>query len=199
MIRVLIADDEQMLRTALASLLDLEDDLSVIAQVDNGQAVLDDGIVGADVYVLDLEMPRLDGLDTAKALLAHDPGTAIVMITRHARPGVLRAALAAGVRGFVPKYTPAEELASVIRQVHSGQRYVASELAVTALGFDCPLTDRELDVLRLTATGHTVQEIAQTLHLAGGTVRNYLSDAITKLGAANRHAAAREARERGWI
>lgn len=199
MIRVLIADDEQMLRTALASLLDLEDDLAVIAQVDNGQAVLDDGIVGADVYVLDLEMPRLDGLDTAKALLAHDPGTAIVMITRHARPGVLRAALAAGVRGFVPKYTPAEELASVIRQVHAGQRYVASELAVTALGFDCPLTDRELDVLRLTATGHTVQEIAQTLHLAGGTVRNYLSDAITKLGAANRHAAAREARERGWI
>lgn len=199
MIRVLIADDEQMLRTALASLLDLEDDLAVIAQVDNGQAVLDDGIVGADVYVLDLEMPRLDGLDTAKALLARDPGTAIVMITRHARPGVLRAALAAGVRGFVPKYTPAEELASVIRQVHAGQRYVASELAVTALGFDCPLTDRELDVLRLTATGHTVQEIAQTLHLAGGTVRNYLSDAITKLGAANRHAAAREARERGWI
>lgn len=197
MIRVVIADDEHMLRTALASLLDLEDGIHVTAQVDDGAAVLD--LDPADVYVLDLEMPGLDGIETSKALLTRDPGAVIVMVTRHARPGVLRTALAAGVRGFVPKSTPAEQLAQVIRHVHAGNRYVDSDLALAALGFDCPLTDRELDVLRLTEQGKSVTEIAQTLNLAGGTVRNYLSDAITKLGATNRHVAAREARAHGWI
>lgn len=198
MIRIFLADDEDMLRTALASLLGLEETITVAGTGANGQAALDhpDHI---DVYVLDLEMPGLDGLDTARALLALDPETAVVMITRHARPGILRSALAAGVRGFVPKSTPAEQLCRIIEHIHAGARYIDPELAVTALGFDCPLTERELDVLRLTRQGNNVAAIAAILHLAPGTVRNYLSEAMTKLNAPDRHAAARAAHEHGWI
>lgn len=200
MIRIFLADDEEMLRTALVSLLELEDTLTVVGHGGTGRAALDHAPSNeVDVFVLDLEMPGPDGVDTARALIARDPSAAIVMITRHARPGVLRSALAAGVRGFVPKSTSAGELARVIERVHDGGRYVDPELAVTALGHDRPLTDREVDVLRLTHRGLSVSEIATTLGLAQGTVRNYLSEAISKLGVANRHAAAREARVHGWI
>jgi two-component system response regulator DesR len=199
MIRVYLADDEAMLRTALVSLLELEKTLTVVAHGGTGREALAYDDQDVDLYVLDLEMPELDGVDTARALIERDPDTAIVMITRHARPGVLRSALAAGVRGFVPKSTSADELARVIERVHAGGRYVDPELAVDSLGFDRPLTDREVDVLRLTQAGLTVAEIASRLHLARGTVRNYLSDAIAKLGVTTRHAAAKEARANGWI
>lgn len=199
MIRVYLADDEAMLRTALLSLLELEKTLTVVAHGGTGREALAYDDQDVDLYVLDLEMPELDGVDTARALIERDPDTAIVMITRHARPGVLRSALAAGVRGFVPKSTSADELARVIERVHAGGRYVDPELAVDSLGFDRPLTDREVDVLRLTQDGLTVAEIASRLHLARGTVRNYLSDAIAKLGVTTRHAAAKEARANGWI
>lgn len=200
MIRVFLADDEDMLRTALISLLNLEEAITVAGDGPTGQSALDHTPAGEiDVYVLDLEMPGLDGVDTARALLARDPQAVVVMITRHARPGILRSALAAGVRGFVPKNTPAEQLARIIERVHTGARYVDPDLAVTALGFDCPLTDRELDVLRLTRQGKSVADIAAALHLAAGTVRNYLSDAMTKLDASNRHAAALAAHQHGWI
>lgn len=200
MIRIFLADDEDMLRTALVSLLELEDTMTVLGHGGTGHAALDHAPSDEiDVYVLDLEMPGLDGVDTARALIARDPSAAIVMITRHARPGVLRSALAAGVRGFVPKSTSADELARVIERVHGGGRYVDPELAVTALGYDRPLTDREVDVLRLTHRGLTIAEIAPTLGLAQGTVRNYLSEAISKLGVSDRHAAARAARVHGWI
>jgi two-component system response regulator DesR len=200
MIRVFLADDEDMLRTALVSLLELEDTITVVGHGGTGKAALDhEPVDEVDVFVLDLEMPELDGVDTARALIDRDPATAIVMITRHARPGILRTALGAGVRGFVPKNTSADELARVIERVHDGGRYVDPDLAVTALGFDCPLTERELDVLRLTHKGDSIAQIAAGLHLAQGTVRNYLSDAIAKLGVADRHGAARAAREHGWI
>lgn len=200
MIRVYLADDEEMLRTALASLLELDDDLTVIAQAASGDTVLTDPArAETDVFLLDLEMPGLGGLDTAKALLYENPDRRTVIVTRHARPGILRSALAAGVRGFVPKNTPAEQLAAIIRRVHQGERYVDADLALDAISVDCPLTERELDTLRLTEEGKSVPEIAAQLHLAAGTVRNYLSDAITKLGVKTRHAAAKHAKNHGWI
>ncbi|MGP5165073.1 response regulator transcription factor [Arthrobacter rhombi] len=200
MIRIAIADDEHMLRTALVALLDLEEGLAVVGQFDNGQRLLAaTDLPETDVYVLDLEMPVLGGLETTKALLERDPDALVVIITKHAKPGVLRSALAAGVRGFVPKNTSAEELTRIINRIHAGERYVDADLAIDAIGFDCPLTERELDALRLTEAGLAVPEIAATLHLATGTVRNYLSDAITKLGVTNRHAAAKTAQSSGWI
>lgn len=200
MINIYLADDEDMLRTALVSLLDLEDSITVAGHGPTGYAALDhEPADEIDVYVLDLEMPGLDGIETARTLLARNPDVAIVMITRHARPGVLRSALNVGVRGFVPKSTPAEDLARIVERVHDGARYIDPDLAVTALGFDSPLTERETDVLRLTHQGASVAEIAETLHLATGTVRNYLSEAMTKLNTKNRHAAALEAHRRGWL
>lgn len=200
MIRVLVADDEQLLRTALASLLELHG-MRVVAQCANGAEVLTQADrAEIDVFLLDLEMPGLGGLDAAKGLLAEQPDRAIIIVTRHARPGVLRSALAAGVRGFVAKDTPFEELASIIEHVHTGGgRYVDMELALSAISVDCPLSERETDALRLTEEGRSVSEIAEILHLAPGTVRNYLSDAIAKLGASGRHDAARQARVHGWI
>ncbi|WP_018680692.1 response regulator transcription factor [Actinokineospora enzanensis] len=198
MIRVVLADDEDLIRGALAALLELESDITVVAQVSDGDAaVAAVAEFAPDIAVLDLEMPRRDGVAAARAIGA---GTAVVIVTRHARPGVLRRALAAGVRGFVPKTTPAARLASILRDVHGGGRYVDSEIAASALTADsCPLTGRELEVLRLTRGGGSVQDVAQEVHLAHGTVRNYLSSAMTKLGVTSRHDAARKAWEEGWI
>ncbi|MCX4972890.1 DNA-binding response regulator [Streptomyces sp. NBC_00620] len=200
MIRLLLADDEELLRSALAALLDLEDDLSVVAQA----ATSTDAVRLArehrpDIAVLDLEMPPADGLTAAEQIRAELP-TRIVMVTRHARPGVLRRALAAGVSGFVPKTTPAARLAEIIRDVAAGRRYVDSDIAASALTEDdCPLSDRELDVLRATRTGASIKEIAKEVGLAQGTVRNYLSAAMSKLNVSSRHAAAHRAWEEGWI
>jgi two-component system response regulator DesR len=201
MIRLLVADDETLVREALAVLLGLEPDITVIAQADNGA----DAVTLAesrlpDIAVLDLEMPPQDGLWAAARIRENNPGVKVMLVTRHARPGVLRRALAAGVSGFVPKTTPAERLAQIIRDISQGRRYIDPEIAATALTEDrSPLTERELDLLRATRGGGTIEEIAAQLHLAPGTVRNYLSTAMRKLDKKTRHAAAQHAWEQGWI
>jgi two-component system, NarL family, response regulator DesR len=199
-IRLLIADDEHLIRGALAALLGLEPDIEVVATAENGVVAVEQAIATTpDVCLLDLEMPEADGLEAAARILT-TVSTRIVIVTRHARPGVLRRALASKVSGFVPKSTPAEDLAHVIRDVAAGRRYVDPEIAATALTAErCPLTDRELDALRYSRSTMSVQQIADRLHLASGTVRNYLSSAMTKLDATSRHEAAERAWEQGWI
>ncbi|MBD0840530.1 DNA-binding response regulator [Streptomyces sp. TRM68416] len=200
MIRLLIADDEDLLRSALAALLALEDDFDVVAEAATStDAVRLARELRPDIAVLDLEMPPTDGLRAAEEIPAELP-TQIVMVTRHARPAVLRRALAAGVRGFVPKTTPATRLAEIIRDIAQGRRYVDPHIAASALAEDdCPLTGRELEILRAARTGASIAQIAAEVNLAAGTVRNYLSSAMSKLGTPTRHAAAHRAWEQGWI
>lgn len=200
MIRVLLADDEDMIRSALASLLDLEDDLEVVASVGDGlTAAAEADRLRPDVCLLDLEMPGLDGVEVAERV-AGIYAARVVMVTRHARPGVLRRAMSAGVAGFVTKSTQASELAEVIRRVHGGRRHVDPDIAASALSAErSPLTERELDVVRVGRTAVSVQEIADALHLAPGTVRNYLSQAMQKLGVRTRREASEKAWEEGWI
>lgn len=200
MIRILLADDEDLLRGALAALLALEEDFTVVAEASTStDAVRLAREHRPDIAVLDLEMPPADGLRAAEEIRAELP-TQIVLVTRHARPGVLRRALSAGVSGFVPKTTPAARLAEIIRDVAAGRRYVDPDIAASALTEDdCPLTDRELEVLGASRTGASIKQIAAQVHLAPGTVRNYLSSAMSKLGVSSRHAAAHRAWEEGWI
>lgn len=200
MIRVLVADDEAMIRTALAALLDLEDDLDVVAQCADGtEAVEQAELLKPDVCVLDVEMPGLDGVDVA-ARLRRTIRTRCIVITRHARPGVLRRALAAGASAFLSKARRADEVAAVIRVVADGGRYVDPEVAADALSdIRCPLTDRELDVLRVGRRGETTGQIARRLSLAPGTVRNHISAILGKLGLESRQQAVLLAEERGWI
>lgn len=200
MIRVLIADDEDMIRTALASLLRLEDDLEVVAECRSGtEAVAEALRLEPDVCLLDLEMPGLDGVEVAERLHGRSAARCIV-VTRHARPGVLRRALQAGVDGFVPKSRRAQEVADIIRRVASGRRYVDPEIAADALADErSPLTDRELDVLRAGKRGETIAQIAAALHLSPGTVRNHVSSALGKLAVSSRQQATVVAQERGWI
>ncbi|MCG5220973.1 response regulator transcription factor [Streptosporangium sp. KLBMP 9127] len=197
MIRVLLADDEHLIRSAIATLLGLEPDIEVVSQVARGDQVA--AAVTAerpDVVVLDIEMPGMDGLTAAEGL----PGQAVLILTSFGKPGYLRRALAAGVRGFIPKDSSADELAAAIRKVHAGGRYLDPELAASAMmAGESPLTDRERAALALAAEGASVGEIAVSLHLTEGTVRNYLSSAMTKLGATNRITAITTAREMGWL
>lgn len=199
-IRVLVADDEVLIRGAVEALLALEEDLEVLPGISDGIAA----VAAAqehrpDVCLLDLEMPGLDGVEAARQILRSVP-TKVVIFTRHARPGVLRRALAEQVSGFVPKSTPAEELAVVLRQVVAGRRYVDPEIAASALTAErSPLTERELDVLRVGRDAARVEDIAADLHLAPGTVRNHISNAIGKLGVRTRQEAERAAWEAGWI
>ncbi|WP_193614666.1 response regulator [Nocardioides lijunqiniae] len=201
MIRLLVADDEHLIRTALAQLLGLEDDLEVVAEAASGAEALAAAVKAqVDVAILDLQMPEPDGIAVAERLATELPGCRVVIVTSHGRPGHLKRALTAGVRGFLPKTTSAATLADVVRQVHSGGRYVDPELAAEAIGAgDCPLTPREADVLELAADGASIEEIAQRASLSPGTTRNYLSNAVAKLGAANRHEAFVKARRLGWI
>ena len=201
MIRVLLADDENLIRAAVATLLAMESDLDVVAQAGSGdEAVAMARLHEPHVAVLDLQMPGLDGIAAAEAIRRDVPSCASVIVTSHGRPGHLKRALASGVRGFLPKTVSAHVLADVIRTVHRGGRYVDPELAAEAISAgDSPLTTREADVLALAASGAPVEEIAQRAALSSGTVRNYLSSAATKLGAANRHEAVHLARARGWI
>lgn len=201
MIRVLLADDEHLIRTALAQMLDLEDDLEVVAQAATGDEAVAMAVKHqVDVAVLDLQMPGLDGTAVAERLAADLPSCGCVIVTSHGRPGHLKRALASGVRGFLPKTTSAVTLAEVVRTVHGGGRHVDPQLAAEAIAAgDSPLTPREADVLELAATGASIDEIAQRASLSSGTVRNYLSHAMTKLGAANRHDACAIARRMGWI
>jgi two-component system response regulator DesR len=200
MIRVLIADDEGMIRSALAALLRLEGDIDVIAECSNGQEAVDAAErLKPHVCLLDLEMPGLDGVEVAERL-RRTVTTRVVIVTRHARPGVLRRALAVGVSGFLPKSRDAGEVAAVIRQVAAGGRYIDPEIAADALSDErSPLTNRELDVLRLGRNGETTAQIARALSLAPGTVRNHISTILTKLSVDTRQQAVITAHERGWI
>lgn len=200
MIRVLIADDEDMIRTALAALLRLEPDIEIVAECRDGvEAVAEATRLVPDVCLLDVEMPGLDGIAAAE-VLQRTIATRVVAVTRHARPGVLRRALGVGVSGFMPKSRRAQDVAEVIRQVARGRRYVDPEIAADALADErSPLSDRELDVLRAGARGETIAQIAAALHLSPGTVRNHVSAVLGKLQLQTRQQAAIEARERGWI
>lgn len=200
MIRVLIADDEAMIRSALAALLRLEPDIDVVAEcADGAEAVAAAGRERPDVCLLDLEMPGMDGVQVAETVLRTLP-TRCVIVTRHARPGVLRRALAVGVSGFLPKSTGADQVAAVIRRVAEGGRYIDPEIAADALSSArCPLTDRELDVLRAGRRGETTGQIARSLSLAPGTVRNHVSTILSKLDVRTRQQALLLAEERGWI
>jgi len=200
-IRLLLADDQELIRTALATLLELEDDFTVVARVGRGDEVVDAARRHRpDIALLDIEMPGLDGLAAAAELAAEQPDCKVVMLTTFGRPGYLRRAMEAGARGFVVKDAPAEELAAAIRRVAAGERVVDPELAtLTLAGGPSPLTARERDVLMAARSGATVAEIAAELILSEGTVRNYLSAAITKTGARNRIEATRTADNRGWL
>ncbi|WP_418155922.1 response regulator transcription factor [Actinoalloteichus caeruleus] len=199
-ITVLLADDERLIRSALATLLPLEGDIDVVAEAGTGtEAVAAFERLRPDVAVLDLEMPELDGLHAAERILDQVPGQAVLMLTRYARPGTLRSALRLGVRGFLGKDSEASLIASAVAEVAAGGRYVDANISAQALIDDCPLTERERDVLRVAGDGYSVKDMAKILHLAPGTVRNYLSSAIQKTHTNTRHDAARYAREHDWL
>ncbi len=201
MTRVLLAEDQAMVRGALAALLALEADLEVVAEVGRGDEVLARALeTRPDVALLDIEMPGLDGLSAASQLRAALPSCRMVILTTFGRPGYLRRAMEAGATGFVLKDAPAAELADAIRRVARGQRVVDPALAVAALSEGAnPLSEREREALTLAATSGTIADIAATLGLSEGTVRNHLSAAIQKVGARNRAEAARIAAEKGWL
>ena len=200
-IRLLLADDQEMVRTALAALLNLEGDFEVVASVGRGDQVVDVARTHRpDVALLDIEMPGLDGLAAAAVLAAQVPACKVVMLTTFGRAGYLRRAMEAGAVGFVVKDAPAEVLATAIRRVVAGERVVDPQLAAATLAAgESPLTARERDVLTVARSGATVSEIAAKLFLSEGTVRNYLSTAIAKTGARNRLQALHIADQRGWL
>ena len=200
-IRVLLAEDQTMLRGALASLLDLEPDITIVGQAANGrEAQRLARELSPDVVVTDIEMPQMTGLEFAAVLQQAELKTRVIILTTFARPGYLRRALDAGARGYLLKERPASELAEAIRKVHAGLRAVDPALAAEAWSADSdPLTDRERAILQRSGDGRSSAEIAAELRLSEGTVRNYLSEAISKLGAANRTDAARIARAKGWL
>ena len=200
-IRLLIADDQALVRGALAALLDLEPDLEVVSEVGRGDEVVEAArTTKPDVALLDVEMPGLDGIEAAAALRNAVPGVRVLMVTTFGRPGYLRRAMEAGAAGFVVKDTPAAQLADAVRRVHQGLRVVDPSLAAeTLVAGTSPLTARESDVLRAAREGGTVADIARALHLSEGTVRNHLSSAIGKTGARTRAEAARIAVDNGWL
>ncbi len=200
MIRIVIAEDQAMVLGALAALLDTEHDLEVAGTARDGDAALAlCGKVRPDVLVTDIEMPGLTGLELAAAVKRAGLPTRIVILTTFARAGYLRRALDAGASGYLLKDAPASQLAQAVRRVHAGGRVIDPELATEAWTDPDPLTDRERQALRLAAEGKTASDIADSLGLSEGTVRNYLSSAISKLGASNRVEAARIARDKGWL
>ena len=199
-IRVVIAEDQRMVLGALAALLSLEDDIEVVAQASDGNAAL--AMVREhqpDVLITDVEMPLLSGLDVARLLRGQTPARVIVL-TNFARAGYLRRALEADVSGYVLKAQPASELADAVRRVHQGMRVIDRELAAESWSAEAdPLTPRQREILLLATEGASTADIAARLKISTGTVRNYLSEAILKLGAANRIDAARIARDKGWL
>ncbi len=199
-IRVVIAEDQAMVRGALAALLATEPDLEVAGQAQDGRAALELlGKVLPDVLLTDIEMPEVTGLELAAEVQRRRLPVKVVILTTFARAGYLRRALDAGVSGYLLKDAPASTLANAIRRIKAGARVIDPELAAEAWTEADPLTDRERQVLRYAGEGATGAEIADRLHLSEGTVRNYLSEAISKLGASNRTEAARIARQRGWL
>ena len=201
MIRLVIADDQALVRGAIAALLGLEPDLEVVAEVGSG----DDAVAAVvehrpDVALLDVEMPGLDGIEAARLIRERSPATHVLMVTTFGRPGYLKRALTAGASGFVVKETPAAQLADAVRRVHQGLRVVDPALAMDSLtAGDSPLTARETEVLRAARDGASVAVIASRVHLSEGTVRNHLSAAIGKTGAVNRAEAVLVAVENGWL
>jgi two-component system response regulator DesR len=200
-IRLVIVDDQAMLRGALSALLELEDDLTVVGVAGTGEEAVE--VVSAtrpDVCLMDIQMPGMDGIAATRAVRAVSPETRVLIVTTFARPGYLRSALDAGASGFVVKDAPAEQLADAVRRVHAGLRVVDPALAEASLFEGAnPLSDRERQVLRLAADGRSAAAIASEVFLSAGTVRNNLSAAIGKVGAANRAQAVRIAQDKGWI
>jgi len=200
MIRVLIAEDQAMVRGALSALLRLEPDLDVIGSAANGEEAWT--LIERDkpdILVTDIEMPKLTGLELAQRIRDRGVDCKVIILTTFARPGFLRRALDAGVGGYLLKDAPADQLAEALRKVHRGGRSIDPQLALEAWSGDDPLNDRERQVLRLAGEGMSAVEIAEQLHLSQGTVRNYLSEAIGKLGVGNRIEAYRLARQKGWL
>ena len=201
-IRVLIAEDQSMVLGALAALLDIEPDIEVVGTARDGHDALAMAArVEPDVVLTDIEMPRMTGLELAGELVKKQRAgrPRVIILTTFARPGYLRRAFDAGVSGYLLKDAPAEKLADAVRRVHQGLRVVDPQLAQDAWGAADPLTDRERQILRAAEEGLTSADIAERLHLSEGTVRNYLSEAIAKLGVNNRVEAARLARQKGWL
>ncbi|PDP88579.1 DNA-binding response regulator [Glycomyces fuscus] len=200
MTTVVLADDEALLRKAMAALLPLEGEITVLAEAEDGEGAVRATLEHRpDVLVIDLEMPGVDGLGAVERIRRELPEQVILMLTRHARPGVLRKALKLGVQGFVSKSAEPAHIASVVADLNRGRRWVDPDVSALALIDDCPLTDREVDVLRATSEGYSAADIAARLHLAEGTVRNYLSNAMHKTQTRTRHEAARYAREHDWL
>jgi two-component system response regulator DesR len=200
MIRILLAEDQAMVRGALSALLGLEEDIEVLAAAADGEAAWRDlQRLQPDVLVTDIEMPGLSGLELAQRIQRHELATRVVIVTTFARAGFLRRALDAGVCGYLLKDSPAEDLAEALRKVHRGGRAIDPQLALDAWGKADPLNDRERQVLRLAGEGMSAGDIASQLNLSQGTVRNYLSEAIGKLGVGNRIEAYRLARQQGWL
>ncbi|MCI3221383.1 response regulator transcription factor [Streptomyces sp. NP-1717] len=200
MTTVVLADDEALLRKALAALLTLEGEITVVAEAHDGESAVRAALRHRpDVLVIDLEMPGVDGLGAVEQIRRERPDQVVLMLTRHARPGVLRKALRLGVQGFVSKSAEPAHITSVINTLHAGRRWIDPDVSALAVVDDCPLTDREIDVLRATGDGYSAAEIATRLHLAEGTVRNYLSHAMQKTQTRTRHEAARYAREHDWL
>jgi two-component system response regulator DesR len=200
-IRLLLVDDQALIRGALGALLGLEPDLVVVGEAGDGaQAEIEAARLRPDVCLMDIQMPGVDGVAATRAVRSSSPDTRVLVVTTFARPGYVRAALAAGASGFVVKDAPAVELADAVRRVHAGLRAVDPSLAEASL-FDGanPLTEREQQVLRLSADGRTVAQIAAEVFLSAGTVRNHLSSVIGKTGGVNRAQAARIAHDKGWI
>ncbi|MDF8263393.1 response regulator transcription factor [Luteipulveratus flavus] len=200
-IKVMLADDQAMVRGALAALLDLENDLQVVGEVGRGDEVVPQAVrAGPDVVLMDVEMPGLDGIAATAALKQRLPAVRVLVVTTFGRPGYLRRGLQAGADGFVVKDTPARELADAVRRVHQGLRVVDPALAADSLiAGESPLTEREAEVLRASLDGGTVADVARALFLSEGTVRNHLSSVIGKTGARIRAEAARIAVDNGWL
>lgn len=200
-LRIVLVDDEHLIRSALATMLSLESDLRVLGEassVAEGAALV--GAEQPDVAVVDLQLPDGDGLDLCAQIAEVSAATRCLILTSHARPGYLKRALAQGVLGFLPKTTSAAQLAAAVRDVAAGRRAIDAELAAETISSgDSPLTPRESDVLEYAADGAPIEQIARRAHLAEGTVRNYLSSAQAKLQATNRHEAVAVARRQGWI
>ncbi|WP_285635731.1 response regulator transcription factor [Microbacterium arabinogalactanolyticum] len=200
-IRIVIADDQALVRGALAALLALEPDIEVVGVAADGEEALTMvGSLAPDVCLMDIQMPGVDGIEATRLLRAASPATRVLIVTTFARPGYLRSALDAGAAGFMAKDAPAEELADAVRRVHSGLRVLDPALAEESLFEGAnPLSDRERQVLRLAADGRSAAAIASEVFLSAGTVRNHLSSAIGKTGAGNRAQAVRIAQDKGWV
>jgi two-component system response regulator DesR len=199
-IKVVIAEDQSMVLGALAALLEIESDVQVVGQARNGREALQLTLqLKPNVLLTDIEMPEMTGLEVAAELKQRGSSTRIIILTTFARPGYLRRAMEAGAAGYLLKDAPAATLANALRRVNAGHRVIDPELATEAWTEKDPLSDRERQVLRMAAEGSSSGEIAGTLRLSEGTVRNYLSEAISKLGAGNRVEAARIARMKGWL